>query len=146
MSHGSQNFGPLDPLKISSGLDNSDVLYAEFHNLRGYNYNKFQGNKILKFTTELRIPIVKYLFNREVSSSFLQNLQLISFFDIGSSWTGKSPFNTENSINIWVINDPGSVFDAEVVNSKSIEAVVHNDNTARVQLCKEDHILGTILI
>ena len=34
---------------------------------------------------------------------------------------------------------------AEVVNSKSIEAVVHNDNTARVQLCKEDHILGTIL-
>ena len=108
-----------DPLKISSGLDNSDVLYAEFHNLRGYNYNKFQGNKILKFTTELRIPIVKYLFNREVSSSFLQNLQLISFFDIGSSWTGKSPFNTENSINIWVINDPGSVFDAEVVNSKN---------------------------
>ena len=28
---------------------------------------------------------------------------------------------------------------------KSIEAVVHNDNTARVQLCKEDHILGKIL-
>ena len=45
--------------------------------------------------------------------------QLISFFDIGSSWSGKSPFNTDNSINIWVINDPGSVFDAEVVNSKN---------------------------
>ena len=33
----------------------------------------------------------------------------------------------------------------EVVNSESIEAVVHNDNTARIQLCKEDHILGMIL-
>ena len=33
----------------------------------------------------------------------------------------------------------------EVVNSKSIEAVVHNDNTARIQLCKENHILGMIL-
>jgi len=108
-----------DPLTISNGFDNSNVLFSEFHNLRGYNYNKFQGNQILKFTTELRIPIVKYLFNREVSSSFLRNLQLISFFDIGSSWTGESPFNTENSINIWAINDPGSVFDAEVVNSKN---------------------------
>ena len=37
----------------------------------------------------------------------------------------------------------GSV--AEVTNSKSIEAVVHNDNTARVQLCKDYHILGLIL-
>lgn len=33
----------------------------------------------------------------------------------------------------------------EVVNSKSIKAVVHKDNTARIQLCKEDHILGMIL-
>jgi predicted NodU family carbamoyl transferase len=37
----------------------------------------------------------------------------------------------------------GSV--AEVINSNNIEAVVHNDNTARVQICKEDHILGKIL-
>jgi len=37
----------------------------------------------------------------------------------------------------------GSV--AEVINSKNIEAVVHNDNTARVQICKEEHILGKIL-
>jgi carbamoyltransferase len=33
----------------------------------------------------------------------------------------------------------------EVLNSKSIEAVVHNDNTSRIQLCKENHILGKIL-
>ena len=33
----------------------------------------------------------------------------------------------------------------EVVNSKSIEAVVHNDNTSRIQLCREDNILGMIL-
>ena len=34
---------------------------------------------------------------------------------------------------------------ADVLDKKTIEAVVHNDNTARVQLCKEDHILGKIL-
>ena len=33
----------------------------------------------------------------------------------------------------------------EVKDSESIEAVVHNDNTARIQLCKQDHILGKIL-
>ena len=33
----------------------------------------------------------------------------------------------------------------EVKNSKSIEAVVHNDNTSRIQLCREDNILGMIL-
>ena len=37
----------------------------------------------------------------------------------------------------------GSV--AEVLNSDGIKAVVHNDNTARVQLCDEKHILGKIL-
>ena len=34
---------------------------------------------------------------------------------------------------------------AEVVVSKNIEPIVHNDNTARVQLCDENHILGKIL-
>lgn len=34
---------------------------------------------------------------------------------------------------------------ADVLVSKTIEAVVHHDNTARVQLCKDDHILGKIL-
>ena len=33
----------------------------------------------------------------------------------------------------------------DVVNSKSIESVVHNDNTSRIQLCREDNILGMIL-
>ena len=37
----------------------------------------------------------------------------------------------------------GSV--ADVKNSIGIEAVVHNDNTARVQICDENHILGKIL-
>lgn len=35
---------------------------------------------------------------------------------------------------------------AEVLNSKTIEAVVHKDNTSRVQLCDENHILGKILM
>ena len=38
----------------------------------------------------------------------------------------------------------GSVVD--VINSKNIEAVVHKDNTARIQLCNEKHLLGKILL
>ncbi len=37
----------------------------------------------------------------------------------------------------------GSV--AEVIKSENIEAVVHNDKTARIQLCDENHVLGKIL-
>ena len=37
----------------------------------------------------------------------------------------------------------GSV--AEVINSTNIEAVVHYDNTSRVQITNETHILGKIL-
>ena len=111
--------GSNDPLKIFNGYDNSNILFTEFVNLRGYNFNKFHGNEVLAVSSELRIPIIKYLFNRPISSSFLENLQLISFFDIGSSWTGKSPFSTGNNINVWIINEPGSVFEAEIQNSKN---------------------------
>ena len=66
-----------------------------------------------------KIPLVKALFNNEVSSEFLNNFQLISFFDLGSSWDENSPFSSQSDVNTWIIKEPGSVFQAEIENSKN---------------------------
>ncbi len=44
---------------------------------------------------------------------------LIGFYDIGSAWTGKSPFATQNSVNTELISPPGSPFQAIIKNFKN---------------------------
>ena len=110
---------PNNPLAISSGIDNSTILFSKFVDLRGYDFNKFNGEKVLLLSSELRIPLVKTLFNNEVSSEFLNNFQLIGFFDLGSSWDENSPFSSQSDVNTWIIKEPGSVFQAEIENSKN---------------------------
>jgi hypothetical protein len=68
-------------------------------NLRGFTRNIRNGNSFLLANAELRIPIVKYIAPR-VKSPFLQNLQLVGFFDVGTAWTGESPLSDENPLNI----------------------------------------------
>ena len=91
------------------------------HLLRSSQYlpNKFNGEKVLLLSSVLRIPLVKTLFNNEVSSEFLNNFQLIGFFDLGSSWNENSPFSSQSDVNTWIIKEPGSVFQAEIENSKN---------------------------
>ena len=110
---------PNNPLAIASGVDNSTILFSKFVDLRGYDFNKFNGKKVLLLSSELRIPLVKTLFNNEVSSEFLNNFQLIGFFDLGSSWDENSPFSIQSDVNTWIIKEPGSVFQAEIENSKN---------------------------
>jgi Tol biopolymer transport system component len=100
---GSNN--PLDP-RIER--NNSDLLFVEYAtNLRGFDYATLVGQNTLLFNAELRIPLIRTLQNGPIASNFFKNLQLIGFFDIGSAWTGASPFNNENTISTVVIpNDP----------------------------------------
>jgi len=72
-------------------------------NLRGFNYNARYGNKYVLFNTELRIPVVRYFNKSTISSSFFRNLQLSTFIDAGTAWSGKSPFNSDNNYNLKVI-------------------------------------------
>lgn len=95
------------PLNFHNERDNSDVLFVEYVNLRGFNYNRLNGNNVLTFNSELRVPIVKIFHRGSITSNFLRNFQLIGFYDIGSSWTGSSPFSEENDVGIKVIK-PGS--------------------------------------
>ena len=90
----------FDPLEISSNGENEYLLFSEFStNLRGFGYNKINGNSHLLFNAELRIPIVKMFYTGIVSSPFFRNLQLNTFYDAGSAWNGSNPFSQDNSVN-----------------------------------------------
>ena len=107
-----------DPLAVERGVDNSNVLFVDFVNLRGFNFNKFNGSDVLTFSAELRLPVVRYFYQGPIASNFFRNLEFIGFYDIGSAWTGASPFNEKNSINTEVIQeDP--IFRAEIQNFKN---------------------------
>ncbi|MFW5762521.1 MAG: translocation protein TolB, partial [Cyclobacteriaceae bacterium] len=97
--------GENNPLRFSNNVDNSNILFAEYlTSLRGFNYNTFYGANAMLFNAELRVPIVRIFYRGPISSNFFRNLQFIGFYDIGSAWTGNSPFATENEINTELIS------------------------------------------
>ena len=83
------------------------------------NYNKIAGENFFLANLEIRFPIIKYLFGKRVNSNFLKNLQLVGFYDVGSAWTGISPFNRENSLNTRTIGNNQSPFTATVNDFKN---------------------------
>ena len=111
--------GVNDPLLVSNGFNNHNFIFGEYINMRGYDFNKFDGYKVLVLNSEFRIPLVKALTGLNVSSSFLNSLQVAGFFDLGSSWNTNSPFSNKSDVNTWIIKEPGSVFQAEIENSKN---------------------------
>ncbi|OFY67692.1 MAG: hypothetical protein A3H98_04690 [Bacteroidetes bacterium RIFCSPLOWO2_02_FULL_36_8] len=65
-------------------------------NFRGFNYNFRNGDKYMMGNFELRVPIARYLYNGPISSSFLYNLQITGFTDVGTAWSGSlNPFSEE---------------------------------------------------
>ncbi len=108
---------PGSPLAFDYRRDNSNILFTEFvTNMRGFNYNKFNGTNALLFNAELRFPVIKYFSSGPIASNFFRNLQLIGFYDIGSAWTGDTPWSQDNSRNTEIIKRPGSAFQARIKN------------------------------
>jgi outer membrane translocation and assembly module TamA len=67
------------------------------------------------------MPIIRYFHRGPISSNFFRNLQLIGFFDIGSAWSGASPFADENSLNTEILkpsDDESNPFSAVIQNFK----------------------------
>ncbi len=110
----------VDELGFEYRQDNSDILFLQYvTSLRGFDYNTFNGANAILFNAELRFPIIKYFYRGPISSNFFRNLQLIGFYDIGSSWTGPSPLATVNSINTEVIKPDNSPFQATIKNFRN---------------------------
>ncbi|MEX2335907.1 MAG: translocation protein TolB [Fulvivirga sp.] len=98
--------GLSNPLRPNSERNNSDLLFAEYAtNLRGFDYAALFGRNTLLFNAELRIPLIRALSSGPITSNFFRNLQFTGFFDIGSAWTGKSPFNEDHSIRTETIQE-----------------------------------------
>jgi hypothetical protein len=76
--------------------------------MRGFIQNSRNGTNFLLYNSELRFPLFKYFSEKPLRSDFLENFQLIGFFDLGLAWTGWNPYSEDNSFNTTIIYKPGS--------------------------------------
>nr|WP_245531184.1 biopolymer transporter Tol [Belliella baltica] len=98
------------PVRNSGGFENSNILFAEFVDLRGYNYDEIRGRNVITFSSELRIPLFSYLSRGNITSNFIKNFQLVAFYDVGTSWNESPPWERVNDQNTEVIDTEGSPF------------------------------------
>ena len=56
----------------------------------------------------MRFPIFKYLYKRPIRADFIENFQILTFVDVGTAWTGASPYSDSNSLNTTVIGNSQS--------------------------------------
>ncbi len=67
-------------------------------NMRGFNQNIRNGNSFVVINSELRFPVFQFFSKTPISSGFLRSFQLVGFGDIGTAWTGPSPYSAQNSL------------------------------------------------
>ena len=74
-------------------------------NMRGFSQNIRNGNSFAVFNSELRWPVFRYFANKPINSDFLNNFQIIGFFDVGTAWSGPTPWDPKNHLNRKVIRN-----------------------------------------
>ena len=100
--------------------NNKDVFFLDYATpLRGFNVNKLSGTSHLAMNIELRFPIAKYLYDGPIYNNFFKNLQLNTFTDIGTAWTGVGPFARKNGFNTNVIGGGTLPFRATVTDFRN---------------------------
>ncbi|MDA0315482.1 MAG: biopolymer transporter Tol [Bacteroidetes bacterium] len=98
------------PVRNPNGLENSNLLFTDFVDLRGFDYDEIRGRNALTFSTEIRLPLFSYLTRGTITSNFVKNFQLVGFYDVGSAWNDAAPWEKVNDQNTQVINTSGSPF------------------------------------
>jgi Tol biopolymer transport system component len=69
-------------------------------NMRGFTQNVRNGNNFALINSELRWPFIRYFAGHPLRSNFLNSLQVVGFGDIGTAWSGKSPWSGNNGYDI----------------------------------------------
>lgn len=67
-------------------------------NMRGFSQNVRNGNSFALLNSEIRFPVIKYLMNRPLKSDFFNNFQVVGFGDLGTAWTGTTPYSDDNAL------------------------------------------------
>lgn len=87
-------FIPLNEIRITPGQNYAFQTVAT--NMRGFSQNIRNGSSFALINSEIRWPIIRYFANYPLSNAFFENLQAIGFFDIGTAWSGLSPWDKKN--------------------------------------------------
>ncbi len=117
---GSSSFGSQKLIYYMGGVDG--YLWAQFDPsvvpdpsqnyqfqtiatpIRGFYQNARNGNSFVGISNEIRVPLFSYFSRKPLKSDFLENFMLVGFNDIGTAWTGKNPYSSENSFNNTIYN------------------------------------------
>ena len=67
-------------------------------NMRGFQQNIRNGTSFVLFSGELRVPFVQLLVGHQVGVEFFNSLQLNIFGDLGTAWTGLTPYSDDNCL------------------------------------------------
>lgn len=128
----STSFGPTKLLYYLGGVDNwmgylfnkypmfdnsipvtPNVNYgfqALATNMRGFSQNIRNGNSFALINSEIRWPFIRYFAGHPLKSNFLNSLQVVGFGDIGTAWSGKSPWAGQNGYDTQtIVNGPLTV-------------------------------------
>jgi hypothetical protein len=99
----------------TTGIAQRDVFMSDFAtSLRGFKMNKLSGSSHLLLNVELRVPVKSLIGPNSTKSQLLNSFQMISFFDMGSAWTGATPFTRSNGFNTNVYGGKTNPFQATV--------------------------------
>jgi hypothetical protein len=74
-------------------------------NMRGFTQNIRNGNNFALINSEIRWPFIRYFAGHPLRSNFLNSLQAVGFGDVGTAWSGKSPWSGENAYDTQVIKN-----------------------------------------
>jgi hypothetical protein len=102
---GNNFINAFDP---STPIDNTQnyTYQAPATDLRGFIQNVRNGNSFVLASTEVRVPIFRYLMNRPIKSDFIKNFQIVTFADGGTAWVGVSPYSNNVSNTTTVYQNP----------------------------------------
>ncbi|MDP1623038.1 MAG: hypothetical protein Q8M08_11950 [Bacteroidales bacterium] len=89
---------PTYNVDVPVSFDQNYAFQTLATNMRGFDQNIRNGNSFFVFNTELRWPVFRYLFNRPIRSDFINNFQIVAFGDVGTAWTGTSPWSEDNQL------------------------------------------------
>lgn len=93
-------------------------------NMRGFKQNIRNGSSFIALNSEIRWPVVKYLFAQPFASEFLNNFQMLFFGDVGTAWAGNNPFSKSNSLNERNIPLGGEANTGEIILRTNKEPIV----------------------
>ena len=75
--------------------------------MHGFEQNIRNGTSFVVLNTELRIPFVQLIAGHKVRLNFFNSMQLLLFGDLGTAWTGFTPYSEDNCLYTrYVANGP----------------------------------------